>query len=198
MTLVSKVYIIIISQIRDIQYRKWFDLPKLVYLFQYEFKAKGVKKRKVTVDVSTDGVRVTTRIKKNGKVSPYFTFVVFSMYLNTPYRKHLALLIIICSGYIVTSILQINSIYILGCIRYSRKYLFHKNPINKHTRLQRPFYSWNSDKIYIAAPNSIPSYIENADKLHVRFYSTHLDLKSFEHFNLECNEDLHVALAGND
>ncbi|XP_026320554.1 capon-like protein isoform X2 [Hyposmocoma kahamanoa] len=34
---------------------------------RYEFKAKGVKKRKVTVDVSTDGVRVTTRIKKNGK-----------------------------------------------------------------------------------------------------------------------------------
>ncbi|XP_053623938.1 carboxyl-terminal PDZ ligand of neuronal nitric oxide synthase protein isoform X3 [Plodia interpunctella] len=33
---------------------------------RYEFKAKGVKKRKVTVDVSTDGVRVTTR-KKKGK-----------------------------------------------------------------------------------------------------------------------------------
>nr|XP_034839666.1 carboxyl-terminal PDZ ligand of neuronal nitric oxide synthase protein-like [Maniola hyperantus] len=28
---------------------------------RYEFKAKGVKKRKVTVDVSVDGVRVTTR-----------------------------------------------------------------------------------------------------------------------------------------
>ncbi|XP_021196379.3 carboxyl-terminal PDZ ligand of neuronal nitric oxide synthase protein isoform X2 [Helicoverpa armigera] len=28
---------------------------------RYEFKARGVKKRKVTVDVSTDGVRVTTR-----------------------------------------------------------------------------------------------------------------------------------------
>lgn len=40
---------------------------KGVYLFfQYEFKAKGVKKRKVTVDVSTDGVRVTT-ITANGK-----------------------------------------------------------------------------------------------------------------------------------
>ncbi|XP_052752505.1 carboxyl-terminal PDZ ligand of neuronal nitric oxide synthase protein isoform X3 [Galleria mellonella] len=33
---------------------------------RYEFKAKGVKKRKVTVDVSTEGVRVTTR-KKKGK-----------------------------------------------------------------------------------------------------------------------------------
>ncbi|KAI5647019.1 phosphotyrosine interaction domain (PTB/PID) domain-containing protein [Phthorimaea operculella] len=32
---------------------------------RYEFKAKGVKKRKVTVDISTDGVRVTTRKKKN-------------------------------------------------------------------------------------------------------------------------------------
>ncbi|CAH0402159.1 unnamed protein product [Chilo suppressalis] len=31
---------------------------------RYEFKAKGVKKRKVTVDVSTDGVRVTTRMQK--------------------------------------------------------------------------------------------------------------------------------------
>ncbi|CAH0578039.1 unnamed protein product [Chrysodeixis includens] len=30
---------------------------------RYEFKARGVKKRKVTVDVSTDGVRVTTRTK---------------------------------------------------------------------------------------------------------------------------------------
>lgn len=32
---------------------------------RYEFKAKGVKKRKVNMDVSTDGVRVTTRKKKN-------------------------------------------------------------------------------------------------------------------------------------
>ncbi|XP_059054477.1 dystrophin-like protein 1 [Achroia grisella] len=31
---------------------------------RYEFKAKGVKKRKVTVDVSTDGVRITTRTNK--------------------------------------------------------------------------------------------------------------------------------------
>ncbi|KAL0902311.1 hypothetical protein ABMA27_000212, partial [Loxostege sticticalis] len=31
---------------------------------RYEFKAKGVKKRKVTVDVSTDGVRVTSRKNK--------------------------------------------------------------------------------------------------------------------------------------
>ncbi|XP_047543855.1 capon-like protein isoform X2 [Vanessa atalanta] len=30
---------------------------------RYEFKARGVKKRKVTVDVSIDGVRVTTRTK---------------------------------------------------------------------------------------------------------------------------------------
>ncbi|XP_047524136.1 dystrophin-like protein 1 isoform X4 [Pieris napi] len=30
---------------------------------RYEFKARGMKKRKVTVDVSTDGVRVTTRSK---------------------------------------------------------------------------------------------------------------------------------------
>lgn len=32
-------------------------------LFQYEFKASGVKKRKVTMDVSIEGVRVTTRKK---------------------------------------------------------------------------------------------------------------------------------------
>ncbi|XP_073954953.1 carboxyl-terminal PDZ ligand of neuronal nitric oxide synthase protein-like isoform X3 [Choristoneura fumiferana] len=31
---------------------------------RYEFKAKGVKKRKVTIEVSTDGVRVSTRKKK--------------------------------------------------------------------------------------------------------------------------------------
>ncbi|KAJ0183937.1 hypothetical protein K1T71_000360 [Dendrolimus kikuchii] len=37
---------------------------------RYEFKAKGVKKRKVTVDVSTDGVRVTTRKKKSKSKSP--------------------------------------------------------------------------------------------------------------------------------
>ncbi|CAK1588608.1 unnamed protein product [Parnassius mnemosyne] len=34
---------------------------------RYEFKAKGVKKRKVTVDVSTDGVRVTMRTEKRSK-----------------------------------------------------------------------------------------------------------------------------------
>ncbi|CAG4939895.1 unnamed protein product [Parnassius apollo] len=34
---------------------------------RYEFKARGVKKRKVTVDVSTDGVRVTMRTQKRSK-----------------------------------------------------------------------------------------------------------------------------------
>ncbi|XP_028032160.1 carboxyl-terminal PDZ ligand of neuronal nitric oxide synthase protein isoform X3 [Bombyx mandarina] len=34
---------------------------------RYEFKARGVKKRKVIVDVSTDGVRVTTRKSSKGK-----------------------------------------------------------------------------------------------------------------------------------
>lgn len=33
-------------------------------LFQYEFKAKGIKKKKVTVEVSVDGVRVTLRKKR--------------------------------------------------------------------------------------------------------------------------------------
>ncbi|CAH2103892.1 unnamed protein product [Euphydryas editha] len=44
-------------------------------IFQYEFKAKGVKKRKVTVDVSIDGVRVTTRTKhtKSKKGSKFFS-----------------------------------------------------------------------------------------------------------------------------
>ncbi|XP_045489942.1 carboxyl-terminal PDZ ligand of neuronal nitric oxide synthase protein isoform X2 [Pieris rapae] len=37
---------------------------------RYEFKARGVKKRKVTVDVSTDGVRVTTRSKITKGKSP--------------------------------------------------------------------------------------------------------------------------------
>ncbi|CAH4038462.1 unnamed protein product [Pieris brassicae] len=37
---------------------------------RYEFKARGMKKRKVTVDVSTDGVRVTTRSKITKGKSP--------------------------------------------------------------------------------------------------------------------------------
>ncbi|XP_038216323.1 carboxyl-terminal PDZ ligand of neuronal nitric oxide synthase protein isoform X4 [Zerene cesonia] len=37
---------------------------------RYEFKARGVKKRKVTVDVSTDGVRVTTTSKITKGKSP--------------------------------------------------------------------------------------------------------------------------------
>ncbi|XP_068619632.1 carboxyl-terminal PDZ ligand of neuronal nitric oxide synthase protein [Battus philenor] len=39
---------------------------------RYEFKAKGVKKRKVTVDVSTNGVRVTLRTKKKPKARRFF------------------------------------------------------------------------------------------------------------------------------
>ncbi|XP_045510152.1 carboxyl-terminal PDZ ligand of neuronal nitric oxide synthase protein isoform X2 [Colias croceus] len=38
---------------------------------RYEFKARGIKKRKVTVDVSTKGVKVTTRVKRK---SPRFLF----------------------------------------------------------------------------------------------------------------------------
>jgi len=37
-------------------------------VFQYEFKAKGIKKKKVTLEVSVDGVRVNLR-KKKKKVS---------------------------------------------------------------------------------------------------------------------------------
>ncbi|XP_028171954.1 carboxyl-terminal PDZ ligand of neuronal nitric oxide synthase protein-like [Ostrinia furnacalis] len=44
---------------------------------RYEFKAKGVKKRKVTVDVSTDGVRVTTR-KKKAKVKRSSSSMLFN------------------------------------------------------------------------------------------------------------------------
>lgn len=33
-------------------------------LFQYEFKAKGIKKKKVTVEISVDGVKVTLKKKK--------------------------------------------------------------------------------------------------------------------------------------
>lgn len=36
----------------------------LSLLFQYEFKAKGIKKKKVTIEVSVDGVKVTLRKKK--------------------------------------------------------------------------------------------------------------------------------------
>jgi carboxyl-terminal PDZ ligand of neuronal nitric oxide synthase protein len=31
---------------------------------QYEFKAKGIKKKKVTLEVSVDGLKVTFRKKK--------------------------------------------------------------------------------------------------------------------------------------
>ncbi|CAG4955516.1 unnamed protein product [Colias eurytheme] len=45
---------------------------------RYEFKARGIKKRKVTVDVSTKGVKVTTRVKRKALVirllSPRFLF----------------------------------------------------------------------------------------------------------------------------
>nr|CAH7724066.1 unnamed protein product [Callosobruchus chinensis] len=34
---------------------------------RYEFKAKGIKKKKVTIEVSVDGVRVTLRKKKKRK-----------------------------------------------------------------------------------------------------------------------------------
>lgn len=34
------------------------------FRFQYEFKAKGIKKKKVTLEVSVDGVKVTLRKKK--------------------------------------------------------------------------------------------------------------------------------------
>lgn len=36
----------------------------VLFLFQYEFKAKGIKKKKVTIEVSVDGVKVTLRKKK--------------------------------------------------------------------------------------------------------------------------------------
>lgn len=41
--------------------------------FQYEFKARGVKKSKVSVDVSIDGVRVTAKSKAVGKVCSFLT-----------------------------------------------------------------------------------------------------------------------------
>ncbi|KAK9881604.1 hypothetical protein WA026_016475 [Henosepilachna vigintioctopunctata] len=34
---------------------------------RYEFKAKGIKKKKVTIDISIDGVKVTLRKKKKRK-----------------------------------------------------------------------------------------------------------------------------------
>lgn len=44
-------------------------------VFQYEFKAKGIKKKKVTVEISVDGVRVT--LKKKKKVIRYYGSVCF-------------------------------------------------------------------------------------------------------------------------
>lgn len=35
-----------------------------VFLLQYEFKAKGIKKKKVTIEISVEGVRVSLRKKK--------------------------------------------------------------------------------------------------------------------------------------
>lgn len=56
------------SSLRSLHYRPYFPL-------QYEFKAKGIKKKKVTIEVSVDGVKVTLRKKK--KVSGRVTRKVF-------------------------------------------------------------------------------------------------------------------------
>lgn len=42
---------------------------------QYEFKAKGIKKKKVSIEVSVEGVRITLRKKK--KVSGMFIYYSF-------------------------------------------------------------------------------------------------------------------------
>lgn len=44
-----------------------------VVSLQYEFKAKGIKKKKVILEVSVDGVRVSLRKKK--KVSKHFSII---------------------------------------------------------------------------------------------------------------------------
>lgn len=60
------VYLInqIISKSLDICVHHIFQIISILYLFQYEFKAKGIKKKKVTIEVSVDGVKVTLRKKK--------------------------------------------------------------------------------------------------------------------------------------
>lgn len=50
-------------------------LTRNCFLFQYEFKAKGIKKKKVTIEVSVDGVKVTLRKKKKvSQINKSFKF----------------------------------------------------------------------------------------------------------------------------
>ena len=39
------------------------------FIFQYEFKAKGIKKKKITLEISVDGVKITLRKKKVGIIA---------------------------------------------------------------------------------------------------------------------------------
>ncbi|GLH01767.1 Capon-like protein [Gryllus bimaculatus] len=52
---------------------------------KYEFKAKGIKKKKVTVDVSVDGVRVALRKKKKKKqwIDENISFTIY-LYMFAP------------------------------------------------------------------------------------------------------------------
>lgn len=43
---------------------------------QYEFKTKGIKKKKVTIEVSVDGVKVTLRKKKKVSTEQWQLVVV--------------------------------------------------------------------------------------------------------------------------
>ncbi|EEB10141.1 C-terminal pdz ligand of neuronal nitric oxide synthase protein, putative [Pediculus humanus corporis] len=53
---------------------------------RYEFKAKGIKKKKVTVEVSVDGVRVT--LKKKKKVRRVLFYYYYYYYYYYHYYHH--------------------------------------------------------------------------------------------------------------
>lgn len=67
----------------------------MIWILQYEFKAKGIKKKKVTVEISVEGVRVNLRKKKKvctelfffdiqcSSTKNSFNFVLFYSYRKT-------------------------------------------------------------------------------------------------------------------
>lgn len=78
-----------------------FNLPKMnpslrVFSPQYEFKVKNIKKKKVNIVVSVDGVKVNLRKKKkvsellfNCKLKACFVTMLYSLFLCTLHWCHL-------------------------------------------------------------------------------------------------------------
>ncbi|KAJ3649775.1 hypothetical protein Zmor_021498 [Zophobas morio] len=61
---------------------------------RYEFKAKGIKKKKVTLEVSVDGVKVTLRKKK--KVTEREMLKL--LYSDCTYKKILLTAVVLANG----------------------------------------------------------------------------------------------------